>query len=73
MAPTDMDLRILRDLAIHGDNVPANICDNIDGAKKYVNRRLRRLEENDYVSNKGRGVYQLTDKGREALSAESDD
>lgn len=42
-----------------GRNVPANIADELDVSRQYVQQRLRRLREHGYVSNIGRGVYEL--------------
>lgn len=56
----------LIDLHIHGDNVPGNIGDNIDRHPNSVSRALRQMTEretNDFVRNKGRGVWTLTDEG----------
>lgn len=57
----------LIDLHEHGDNVPANIGDNIGRHSNSVSRALRRMVD-DYdpplVRNKqGRGVWTLTDRG----------
>lgn len=60
---------ILIDLHEHGDNVPANIGDNIDRHPNSVSRALRKLTDDeslpDLVRNKGRGVWTLTDRGQE--------
>jgi Mn-dependent DtxR family transcriptional regulator len=63
-APTERE--ILAALRDHGDNVPGNLADLTGRHPKSVSRSLSRLEEDGYVRNKGRGVYTLTDEGREA-------
>jgi len=59
--PTDR--LILREL-LDGRNLGANIADEIDRHQKTVTRRLNQLEDYDVVENIGRGVYELTEKGR---------
>jgi predicted transcriptional regulator len=61
LSPVEID--VLRDLLLNGDNLPANIADNTGRHQKSVQRRMSDLEENELVRNKGRGVYALTDKG----------
>ena len=70
MALSELDKGILRDLGRSGDNIPANLADNIrlpdDGRNphvKSVSRRLDKLEDDGLVRNKGRGVYTLTKAG----------
>jgi Mn-dependent DtxR family transcriptional regulator len=67
--PTEMD--ILHHLQRHGDNVPANIAEDIDRHAKYVTTKMRDLEERGLVENKGRGVYALSPDGRELARSES--
>jgi Mn-dependent DtxR family transcriptional regulator len=63
-------LEILKDLQVNGDNVPANIAENIDRHPKYVTRSLTELEDDGYVINKGRGVYTLSPDGREVARSQ---
>jgi predicted transcriptional regulator len=42
-----------------GRNVPANIAEDLEFTRQYVQQRLRRMEEHGIVSNIGRGVYEL--------------
>ena len=60
---TGADRDILSSILCHGDNVPTNIAENIDKNPKYVSQRLKDLDSRNLVSNKGRGVWTLTDKG----------
>ncbi len=61
--PTDeMILRELHD----GRNLGANIAEEIDRHKKTVTKRLNQLEDYDLVRNIGRGVYEITERGRVA-------
>lgn len=64
-----IDRRILSVL-VDGRNVPANIADEIGVTRQYVHQRLTLLEAADEVHNIGRGVYELTDKGRQEVSDE---
>lgn len=42
-----------------GRNVPANLADELDYSRQYVQNRLTRLREHGIVKNIGRGVYEL--------------
>lgn len=59
----DTDEAIL-DRLHEGRNVPANIADELDVSRQYIQQRLRRLREHGYVKNVGRGVYELVDDPR---------
>ena len=59
----ETDDRILTKLQ-EGRNVPANIAEELDLSRQYVQQRLRRLEEHEHVRNIGRGVYELIDDPR---------
>ena len=63
MPPSPVEMDVLIDLLIHGDNVPANIADNTGRHSKSISRRLPDLEDRGLVKNKGRGVYTLTPEG----------
>ena len=60
----DTDLQLLECLA-EGRNVPANIADELDFSRQYIQQRLKRLEEHGYVQNIGRGVYELVSDPRD--------
>ena len=60
----DTDEDILEILA-EGRNVPSNIADELGFTRQYVQRRLSRFEENGYIRNVGRGLYELVDDPRE--------
>lgn len=62
--PTDQ--MILEELQ-EGRNLGANIADAIDRHQKTATRRLNQLEDYGLVNNVGRGVYELTDRGRVAV------
>lgn len=68
--PTD-DL-ILEELRDNGQNLVANVADAIDRHKKHVGTRLRQLEDYGLVENIGRGVYRITEKGKEHLDETPD-
>lgn len=53
-----IDQKIVAVLA-EGRNVPSNIADEVDVSRQYVQQRLEVLEAGDYVTNIGRGVYEL--------------
>jgi len=57
---------ILIDLLVFGDDKASNIGNRTDHHRNSISRSLQPLAEDSYVSNKGDGVYTLTDKGREA-------
>lgn len=61
----ETDDRIIQILH-EGRNVPANIAEELDFSRGYVQQRLKRLEEHGYVTNIGRGVYELVDDPRES-------
>ena len=57
----ETDKKILETLR-EGRNVPANVAEELDLTRQYIQQRLRRLEEHGYVQNIGRGVYEtITD------------
>jgi len=58
---------IILNLYTDGDNVPSNIADNIPHHAKSVSRSLADLEDMQLVTNKGRGVWTLTDDGLERV------
>ena len=60
----EADGKILNLLA-EGRNVPANIADELDYSRQYVQNRITRLREHGYVTNVGRGVYELVEDPRE--------
>ena len=61
---SETDDRIIEILQ-EGRNVPANIAEELDFSRGYIQQRLKRLEEHGYVTNIGRGVYELIDDPRE--------
>jgi Mn-dependent DtxR family transcriptional regulator len=60
---SSVESEIVVDLLLHGDNVPSNIAENIERHQTSVSRSLSALEDEDLVSNKGRGVWTLTVAG----------
>lgn len=59
----DADRQILGELTT-GRNVPANLADELGYSRQYIQNRIQRLREHGLVNNVGRGVYELTDNGR---------
>ena len=72
MQLTPMEKDILEDLQEHGTNIPANIADRGIGHRNSISRSLNELEKKGMTRNKGRGVWTLTEAGREYL-ADSDE
>lgn len=62
--PTD---RMILEELLKGQNLGANIADDIDRHQKTVTKRLNQLEDYGLVDNVGRGVYGVTPRGRIAL------
>lgn len=63
MADIDLngaDLEIIEALR-EGRNVPANLADELDYSRQYVQNRITRLREHGIVRNIGRGVYELVE------------
>jgi predicted transcriptional regulator len=56
----ETDQRIIEQLR-DGRNVPANLADELNFSRQYIQQRLQRMEEHGIVSNIGRGVYELTE------------
>ncbi|WP_197425386.1 hypothetical protein [Halobacterium sp. CBA1126] len=54
----DIDERILEALAT-GRNVPSNLAEQLDVSRQWITQRLQQMESADYVTNDGRGVYEL--------------
>lgn len=48
----------------NGRNVPANLADELDLSRQYVQQRLKRMEEHGLIKNIGRGVYELVEDPR---------
>jgi len=51
---------------------PKVIAANIDYTPQYVNERIPLLSENELVENRGKALYQITDRGRQYLTGELD-
>jgi predicted transcriptional regulator len=51
---------------------PAEIAEETDYNRKYIGRRARKLARAGLLENLGRGLYQITDRGREYLEGEFD-
>jgi len=62
------DRLVLEDLSENGRNLAANVADNVDLHRKTVSPRLRQLEDYGLVRDIGRGVYEITEDGGEALA-----
>lgn len=76
MTPVEMD--ILVDLVVHGDNTAKNIAENTERSRSAVQNRFQDLIEKGLVESKGSGVYTLTVEGANTARAilrarESDD
>ena len=54
----EIDEGILTVLA-RGRNVPSNLAEELDVSRQWINQRLQQMESADYVTNVGRGVYEL--------------
>ena len=52
---------------------PHVVAANIDYSRQYVNRRVRKLADEELVENTGDGLYRITDRGRGYLSGELDE
>ncbi|WP_255196516.1 helix-turn-helix transcriptional regulator [Halorarius litoreus] len=63
---SETDNAILSLLA-EGRNVPANIADELDFTRQYVQQRLKRMEEHGIVQNIGRGVYEIVEDPRDSM------
>lgn len=64
-----IDFRLLDRLA-DGRNLPSNLADDVDSTPQYVRERLKDLRDKGWVKNIGprnRGLYDITDDGRDAL------
>lgn len=57
---SSVELDVLEDLLVNGDNTPKNIAENREWAPVSVSQRLAALEEQGLVENKGSGVWTLT-------------
>lgn len=65
-----IDFRLLDHLSSHGRNLPSNLATDVDSTPQYVRERLKDLRDKGWVENVGprnRGLYQITDDGRDAL------
>jgi len=48
-----------------GDNIQTNLADSTGRSSRSVSRAVERLLDRGLVRNKGRGVYRLSEEGRE--------
>jgi DNA-binding IclR family transcriptional regulator len=62
--PTD---RLLLQELAKGRNTGANIREDTDRHRSYVNRRLTQLQDYGLVRNIGNGVYEITERGGASL------
>lgn len=60
---TAVDREVLVTLLIAGDNSPGNLAEITDRHPNSIGDSLNRLEEQDSIFDKGRGVYALTYSG----------
>jgi Mn-dependent DtxR family transcriptional regulator len=67
MGPTPAERAVLVHLLTNGDDLPSNIADETEYHRKSIQRAISRLSEDGLVRNKGRGVYTLTEDGRESV------
>ena len=70
---TQGDDRILETLESSGIVLsPAVLAYNTDYTRNYVNKRLRKLRNNDLVERVDSGYYVITDRGRAYLAGDLD-
>lgn len=60
---SSVEMDVLEDLLLHGDNTPKNIGENTSRNPSNVSERLADLQEKDLVRSKGGGVWALTLRG----------
>lgn len=67
MPRTPVEVGILVDLLIYGDDKAENIGRRTGFHRNSVSARITKLaKQEELLEDKGGGVYRLTDKGREA-------
>jgi predicted transcriptional regulator len=66
------DERILEYLDELGNHQPSQIAEEFGFHRKYIGKRCRILEKHSFVTNRGNGVYQITERGQDYLSGEFD-
>lgn len=67
MARTPVEVAILVDLLIYGDDKAENIANRTGFHRNSVSARITPMAKDDgLLDHKGGGVYRLTDDGREA-------
>lgn len=67
MTKTPVEVAILVDLLIYGDDKAENIANRTGFHRNSVSSRITPLaDEDQLLAHKGGGVYRLTDDGREA-------
>jgi predicted transcriptional regulator len=64
MPLTPVQRAILVDLLVHGDNKAENIGNRTGFHRNSVSRSMKPLVDDNHISHKGGGVYQLKDSGR---------
>lgn len=68
------DDRILEVLRLDGANTPTKLSEHdcIHVSQPQVSRRLSKLNEHNFVTSLGNGVYQISDRGKLYLLGEFD-
>lgn len=61
---TPLQMAILADLCLWGPDKAQNIADRVDTHRNTASGLLTDLEKKGYLSNKGGGVYEVTDLGK---------
>lgn len=69
LSETDADIL---DTLLDGRNVAINIANNTGPDRRYISKRLKKLEGEGYVRHVGKetvGLYEITDSGETVLNA----
>lgn len=70
MRPTDD--RLLEFLESEGPDLPSNMSDVVGVHRKYAGERCRQLAKYGLLTNKGGGLYEITNEGRAYLAGDLD-
>lgn len=66
----ETDQELLELLQEEGRQTPSMLFDKAQStdSKQYIQDRLKHLRDNDFVTRPGRGIYELTSKGKRAAA-----
>jgi Mn-dependent DtxR family transcriptional regulator len=69
MSLTPVQRAVLVDLLVYGDNTAGGIAQHCSYERNSITNRLSGMAEKGLIRDKGKNVYELTDKGKQRARA----